>query len=196
MQQIGAAATLALGIVFLAAGTGKALGRERFRETLFLSGLVTPRHVPAARVLLPILELLAGLLLLSGALHPVGLGLALALLAAFTVRAWPSARAGTAVPCSCFGTAGESIDAGLLARNLALVAYGVAGWLAFSSGPGEPLAALVTGPAAGLVASWITVGSLLAAPFVLAQVVSLWQAAPRLADLPALADPGHVGDVT
>jgi putative oxidoreductase len=194
MEHLASATTLALGIVFLAAGSGKLLGRERFRETLLLTGFVAPRHVPAVRVLLPALELLAGVLLVSGALRWLGLLLALGLLVLFTVRAWPAARTGTAVPCSCFGTTGESIDAGMLARNLVLITYAVVGWLALPSGPDGPAVVVTTGPGPRLVTSWVPVACMLVAPFVLAHLVSLWQAAPRLADLPALADPPQTGD--
>lgn len=193
MQLLAVAATSALAAVFLAAGLGKALAHRRFRETLLLTGLVAPRQVPLVRVLLPALEVLVGLLLVSGVLRPLGSVLAVGLLAVFTVRTWPAARSGAALPCSCFGTTGESIDAGLPARNLALIAYAVVGWLAGPAAPGRLLAAFVAGPAPRLVAIWIVAGCLLAAPFVLAHLVSLWRAAPRLADLPALAGAAHGG---
>jgi hypothetical protein len=181
MRDVGALAEAGLGLIFVAAAVGKLVARGRFRAGLLLSGFVPPALVPATVQVLPLAELAAGLLLVSGVLHPLGPVVAVGLLVAFTARAWPLLRSGRAMSCSCFGTAGEFVDAGLVARNGVLVGYGLIGAL---RGPPGRLDLLAT--AAGAVA----LAGVLLAPFLIAQAVSLWHAAPRLASLPSLPGGG------
>jgi Methylamine utilisation protein MauE len=186
MRALAALVELGLGLVFVAAAVGKLLAHGRFRASLLLSGLVPPALVPATVRVLPPLELATGLLLLSGALHPLGPVVAIGLLVAFTARAWPLLRSGRAMSCSCFGTAGEFVDAGLVARNAVLIGYGLVG--ALWGPPGRP--GLLDTAADGAVGTVALAGVLLA-PFLIAQAVSLWAAAPRLASLPSLPGGGR-----
>lgn len=174
-----------LGLVFLVAGLSKVVAPGRFRTTLLLSGMVPAAAVAVTRVAVPVAELGAAALLLSGLAHPAGSVVALALLLAFTVRAWPAVtrqRGPGAIACGCLGTTGERLDTGLVARNLLLIVYAIASL----AGPAaiEPFtsASDVSGWAAGIA----TVG-LAAAPFVLAEAVSLWRAAGHIAELPGLS---------
>lgn len=182
MGTLTIAAGFVLGVLFLVAGLGKLLAAERFATTLVLSGLVPPRLVRPVRVWLPVLELAAATLLLTGLLHPLGPALALALLAAFTIRAWPVVRAtgaDGAIRCSCFGTAGERLDGGLIGRNLVLLAYAVAA-LGVPPIPAAGWQTLADPAALGLVAC------LAAFPFVIAEIVGAWQAAARVDTVPGL----------
>jgi hypothetical protein len=186
-------AVAALGLVFLVAGTGKLVAPGRFRTTLLLSRAVSPRLVPMTRVGLPLLELSVAALLFSDLLHPLGPALALGLLAAVTVRTWPAAmvwRAGAAVSCSCLGTTGERLDAGLVARNLVLIAYGIVAVMAPATPGDRPSAAFapVTSPAAW--ATLVTALCLGLIPSVLAETVSIQWATARVPSLPSLPDVG------
>lgn len=179
-------AAVALGLVFLAAGVGKLVARDRFRTTLLLSGLVPPRLVPVTRAVLPLLELTVGLLSLSGLLHPLGPVLAAGLLGVFIMRAWPVAASKGSVPCNCFGFTGEFLDAGLLARNGVLMGYALFGIWASPPTLGRLPAPYAPGSLETSARNAIVTACLLLAPFVLAEVVSLWRAAAQVAGLPGL----------
>jgi hypothetical protein len=185
MRATAALVEAGLGLVFVAAAVGKLLARGRFRASLLLSGLVPPALVPATVRVLPPVELATGLLLLSGALHPLGPVVAIGLLLVFTARAWPLLRSDRAMSCSCFGTAGEFVDAGLVARNAVLIGCAMAG--ALWRLPGRPDLLTTAGDTA---AGTVTLAGVLLAPFLLAQAVSLWDAAPRLASLRSLPGGG------
>jgi Methylamine utilisation protein MauE len=174
-----------LGLVFLVAGLSKVVKPDRFRVTLLLSGMAAAPLVPATRIVVPVAELGVATLLISGLAHPAGSVMALALLLAFTVsvRAAVTKQPGPgAIACGCLGTAGERLDTGLVARNLLLIAYAIASL----AGPSatEPFTSI---PEVGGWAVGIATAGLAAAPFVLAEIVSLWQATGHIAELPGLS---------
>ncbi|MFI6574676.1 MauE/DoxX family redox-associated membrane protein [Nocardiopsis sp. NPDC050513] len=135
---------LAVAGVFLASGLSKARGTAN-EETwsvlaarLPLSAVRFP--VRAASVAHTAVELVVGTALLAGSwARGPALAAATGLFAAFTLLALYSARAGNAVPCSCFGKTRTSLGWPHVWRNLALTCLAATGLAcATAAGPGLP----------------------------------------------------------
>ena len=172
------ATRLALGFVFVAAGVAKTVWSRRFAETLYLARTVPPGLVPLVRVAVPPLELGAGALVAAGALHPFGAVACGLLLLAFTASTWKASTSGSALPCGCFGVAGTRLDRGMIVRNVVLAGYAAFAGLA-SRGSLDVLTRHPLG-SGGSLAVWLAVAGLLVIPFLLAEVVALWDDAPRV----------------
>jgi hypothetical protein len=153
---------------FAWAAAGKLADRRRWRRAL--NGYAVPAHLRAAAELgLPLAELGVPLLLLLG-LPQLAAGLALVLLAVFSVAILRTRarRGGRAMPCGCFGGTAARDFRLLLARNAVLAAAAAASIAAPASpllrwpgppGQGEvlPLVLAATGLAVASFTSWRTV---------------------------------------
>jgi len=92
-----------LAAVFLAAGVLKASASNQFAVTLIPFTILPATLLPAIAFGLPVIEILAGLLLLIGPTQRVGAVLVLGLSLAFIlIIGWALAN-GIIVSCSCFG---------------------------------------------------------------------------------------------
>jgi uncharacterized membrane protein YphA (DoxX/SURF4 family) len=115
-----------LGTVFALAGLAKLPRRARFEQAVRGYRLVPDRLAPPIARLLPVVELVAGALLLLGfATAPVA-GLLGAFLVVFTGAVAINLARGRAIDCGCYG-AGPSRTIGwpTLVRNLGLLAMAV-----------------------------------------------------------------------
>lgn len=97
---------IALGLVFVAAGALKLADPGAFAEIIARYGLVPLSMVPAVAVVLPALEVAAGL----GIMFEVRLSLAsiTAMLIMFAVVLWYGALAGLDIDCGCFSAAEQA----------------------------------------------------------------------------------------
>jgi hypothetical protein len=170
---------LVAGAAFVVAGVAKVAYNARFATALHLGGVVPSRFVPIVRLVLPPVEVAIGVLLLAG-VEPVAGALAAAALVAFSLSVWPSVRAGTDLPCACFGGSESRTDTGLLARNAVLAGYAV---LAATSAGGTrevvEAAAATCAEAARLSILLLALGF---APFLVARIASAWQSASEIVD--------------
>jgi hypothetical protein len=98
LADAGMAAAAVLAAVLAWAGTAKLQRRQATAEGFAALGIPRPDQAAAG---VPIAELLIAVLLL--AVPPVGAVAALLLLAAFTWIVVQRVRAGSEVPCACFG---------------------------------------------------------------------------------------------
>ncbi|WP_418955694.1 MauE/DoxX family redox-associated membrane protein [Streptomyces tritici] len=139
MYYLGLAARLLLVLVFLAAVVGKTRRRPAFTGfaaslaalRLFPRGLATP--VAAATVGA---EALTAVLLAVPATAAAGLGLAIAVLAAFVAGILAARRGGRLVPCHCFGATSAPLGLPHVIRNALLVAVAAVGLAALTAAPG------------------------------------------------------------
>ena len=178
MVEADVAARLTLGCVLVAAGLAKTVWSRRFAETLYLARTVPPGLVPVVRVVVPPLELAAGVLVAADPLHPLGAVACGLLLLVFTASTWKASTSGSALPCGCFGVAGTRLDRGTIVRNVVL-----AGYAAFAGAAGRgSLDVLVRHPlgSGGSLAVWLATAGLVVIPFLLAEAVALWDDAPRV----------------
>lgn len=145
MAGLGYAAAIVLGVVLGLAAVTKLADRPGTARSFVAFGL--PRSLAAV---VPVVELaVAGALLVAPAW---GAAAALPLLALFTTFLARAIRRGVTAPCNCFGGAGRMPVSGVdLARNVALLAAGVAAL--FAPRPRVPGAgaALVVGAIAAAV---------------------------------------------
>ncbi|MFE6308284.1 MauE/DoxX family redox-associated membrane protein [Nocardiopsis sp. NPDC057823] len=121
---------LAVAGIFLASGLAKVRGRDNETTWAVLAERLRLRRLPVrtASAAHSAVELAIGLVLLTGTWARVpALAAATALFAAFTLLALYSARAGTAVPCSCFGRARTDLGWPHVWRNLALTCAAATG---------------------------------------------------------------------
>ncbi|GGV19915.1 hypothetical protein GCM10010495_38750 [Kitasatospora herbaricolor] len=116
---------------------------------------------------------------------PVGLALATALLAPFTLLALAAARRGSGTPCRCFGRSTTPLGAVHAVRNAALLAVALAGLVA--SGPLASTPA-TAGPAHGgpavTFAAWLAGGVLGLLASALDDLVGLFRPLPRKEQTP------------
>jgi uncharacterized membrane protein YphA (DoxX/SURF4 family) len=120
---VNGAILLLLGVVFATAALAKFASPEPFRATI--RRLYGPRAAGPMSLVIPVMELLLGGWLISGASPQKAAAVAVVVLLAFTavlMRIW---RKG--LTCGCFGEASESAPAGM-ARNVMLIALGT--WVA------------------------------------------------------------------
>jgi hypothetical protein len=170
---------LVAGAVFVVAGLAKVAFSARFATALHLGGVVSSRFVPLVRFVLPPIEFAIGVLLLMG-VEPVAGTLAATALAVFSLSVWPSVRAGTDLPCACFGAAESRTDYGLLARNAVLIGY--AGLAAASAGGARDVVEAASTSWAEAARLSILLLTLAFAPFVVARIASAWQSASEIVD--------------
>jgi len=120
---------LALGLAFLAAGILKVMDPGEFALTLAKLRLLPPLLVGAAAILLPWVEIVAGLaLIVTRRYRDAATCLILSLLAVFTMVLIAGMIRGSAGSCGCFGSGMAFLnrpDVGLV-RNLFLIAAAAA----------------------------------------------------------------------
>jgi hypothetical protein len=157
-----------IGGMFLVALAGKLRDPAAFR--LALRGFrVVPRHLerPAASAVLAA-EAAVVLLLTARASAPIGLALAVLLLAAFTAGTARVVARGDRVPCGCFGRSSAPIGRAHVARNALLAVAGAAGAVAgLAPGAGEldgPALLVLSLFALAVVAVLLLADQVLAAP--------------------------------
>jgi uncharacterized membrane protein len=148
-----------LGVVFALALGGKLRSRRSFAD--FAASLDGLRWLPGpARTAAPLavvaVEGASIPLLAVPATVPLGFGLALLTLAAFTASVGWSLRRGDTVRCQCFGTDSGPMGASQVARNGVLLVGAAAGLLASAAGPASasaaPVGAVIAAAAGALVA--------------------------------------------
>ena len=122
MDAILLVSRLVLAAVFVVAAVAKAFDRPGTRRALEQFG-VPAAVVPAAALVLPVVELAVAALLLPEATAQAGAIAAAALLAAFTVAVGVALARGTEAECHCFGAvSAHPVGPGTLGRNVALLA--------------------------------------------------------------------------
>lgn len=170
------AAQVVLIVVFAVAGGAKIVFASRFRETLYLSGLLPARLVPTVRWLVPIVEVSVAILLAVAPRQTFGPGLAAIALTSFSVAAWRVRRTSASVPCACFGSSESRFDVGVIARNAILLCYAILVALRARDAPG------VLDDAGRPLLLLLTVALLTALPALAKSAASSWDAAGELAD--------------
>ncbi|GAA2216076.1 methylamine utilization protein MauE [Nonomuraea monospora] len=159
MEYVALAARCALGIVFLAAVAGKVRGREAFeafrRSVPALVPLPRGRVPAALPATVVAVETATVLLLTMEFTAPAGLGLAGAVLLAFSLGIRYALRSGSRAPCNCFSTSSAPLSRRHLVRNAVLIAVAVTGLAASSTQAGtqaHPAGAVLALAAGGLIA--------------------------------------------
>lgn len=132
--------------VFIVAAVGKVRGRAAFAA--FAASVRTLRLLPggwsaAAAAAVAVIEGGTLLLLALPSTVHLGFGLAVGLLAVFTMGILASMRRGQRVPCRCFGASGTPMGPVHVIRNLALMMAGAVGLVASlvagqGGGPAHP----------------------------------------------------------
>jgi len=113
-----------LGGLFVAASWDKILHPARFVEDVANYGILPPLLVNLCALILPWLEMIAGLFLVLG-FFPKSSALILSLLlASFTVAISINIARGAEIDCGCFG-AGEELSWATLLRDLLLLAMAI-----------------------------------------------------------------------
>ncbi|MDE2371502.1 MAG: methylamine utilization protein MauE [Burkholderiales bacterium] len=120
---IAHAAAACVGALMLIAAVEKWRDLATFRDALDNYRLLPAAAVPAFALALPLLEALAGALLLPLATRQLGAALALALWLTYTAAiAINLLRGRDRIDCGCGGAAHTPLGAGLLLRNAVLMA--------------------------------------------------------------------------
>ncbi len=105
--RIAFGASMALAVVFIAAGIGKLLGQSAFLLALQTFPL-SERLIAFVAGWLPWLELVVGLCLLAGIVPQIASGVAVLLAAAFILHnGWMIANGMAYQPCPCLGVLGQ-----------------------------------------------------------------------------------------
>jgi uncharacterized membrane protein YphA (DoxX/SURF4 family) len=123
---------LLLGVIFLVSAAAKLISLTAFDDSLRSFGLLTPTMVPLFVYLIPALELLLSLLLLSG-IHVEKSAMASTIMLVIFLAAAASASISGAVVenCGCFGEIYRSgLGVGFFVRNgilllMAVLLYGI-----------------------------------------------------------------------
>lgn len=107
-EQIVGAAAVVVGAVLLAAGLAKAVNPRVFATQIADYGIVPAAVAGVLARVIPVSELVAGVLLLAGLAAPpqlrqAGAGLAMILLAAFLAALAHAYTRGRKIACACFG---------------------------------------------------------------------------------------------
>ncbi len=111
-----------VGTVLLLAAVGKLRDPDAFRDAVENYQVLPVTQVPAFARAVPLLEALAGAMLLPVASRPWGAGLALALWLMFTAAILINLRRGRdRIDCGCGGGAHTPLGKGLVMRNAALM---------------------------------------------------------------------------
>jgi uncharacterized membrane protein YphA (DoxX/SURF4 family) len=130
---LGLSLRVALGAVFVFAGSIKILNPELFANEIYEYKILTgPLHplINVVAVTLPWIELVAGLLLITGMFVRASALVAMCMSIVFFFAIASVLARGLKITCGCFGTVGESFVG---PHNLAIdfVLLAVAGWLMF-----------------------------------------------------------------
>jgi hypothetical protein len=160
-----------VGFLFALAGAIKIIFPAPFRDTL-TEMKVTGGLQLVIRIVLPVLELVTGLTILSGTWTSAACWMALALLVFFVVMMWGAVTRGEGIPCACFGGR-KPVDISLIVRNVVLGSYASAA--AIAAPPGH----LPWDSDIMPVAAWAA--ALVVIPFGFSQLVFLWQQSVRAA---------------
>ncbi|TYB53468.1 methylamine utilization protein MauE [Nonomuraea sp. PA05] len=164
MEYVALAARCALGIVFLAAVAGKVRGREAFeafrRSVPALVPLPRGRVQAALPATVVAVESATVLLLTTEFTAPAGLGLAGAVLLAFSLGIRYALRSGSRTPCNCFSTSSAPLSSRHLVRNAVLIAVAVTGLAASFAQASSAQAGAQTHPAGAVLA--LAAGGLIA----------------------------------
>ncbi len=121
---------LALGLVLLTAALAKLVDVGSLAQQVHNFRLVPLASENLLAMIVPWIELLAGLSLVLGIRARSGAWVGTALMAVFTVAVALAMARGLNFECGCFGTADATRIGGLkLAQNLGLLALGVGGSL-------------------------------------------------------------------
>jgi uncharacterized membrane protein YphA (DoxX/SURF4 family) len=116
-----------LGAVFLYAGSTKVGDPDGFAQALYNYRILPGLLINPMAIVLPWIEVMVGLSLLSGILYVGGAFLATGLLSTFAVALGISMLRGLDIACGCFSTSGTggSISWSYLLRDLFLLAMAV-----------------------------------------------------------------------
>ena len=128
------AARLALGALFVVAGISKGLDPAAFAQEIANYQLL-PALAPHLAIVLPAMEIVAGLALVVGPApwRQAGAAAIALLLLALTGAVTLAVARGLDISCGCFGAGGDRVSGWTVARNLALLS--VAGLLTVKTGP-------------------------------------------------------------
>ncbi len=120
-MSVASLAAILLGVVLLLSGALKVVGPPVWKAQAAELGV--PRPVA---VTVPLVELVLGVLLVLGVGRRAAAGLAVLLLAGFTVFVVRLLRRGQRAPCACFGALSRSeLGWSAVVRNLVLIGLGV-----------------------------------------------------------------------
>jgi uncharacterized membrane protein YphA (DoxX/SURF4 family) len=162
LMEAAPALQVALGMVLLVSGIGKARDRHSLVAGALRYRVLAPGVVRPAAALLPFVEVSLGAALLLGVWHRPTAWLAAALFAIFAVAVGINLRRGRAIPCHCFGaSAADRIGPLSLARLLILVLLAL---IVARSDPADGLRSMVSGPvdrtlslaSVAVAAVWVT----------------------------------------
>lgn len=119
---------IVLAAVFIYAGVGKVMDPVGFAQDIFNYRLLPGWLVNPVSVVLPWVEIAAGLSLLTGVLLPGGALVVTGLLAVFASALAISLARGLDISCGCFGSSAsaQGITWWYLLRDLALLSMGAA----------------------------------------------------------------------
>lgn len=119
---------IVLAVVFIYAGVGKVMDPAGFAQDILNYRLIPGWMVNPVAVVLPWVEIVAGLSLLTGVLLPGGALVVTGLLAVFASALAISLARGLDISCGCFGSSSsaQGITWWYLLRDLALFSMGAA----------------------------------------------------------------------
>ena len=144
LQDAASALQVALGIVLLMSGIGKARDRHSLVAGALRYRVLAPDLVRPAAALLPFVEVGLAVALLIGVSHRPTAWLAAALFAAFSVAVGINLRRGRAIPCHCFGASEADRTGPLsLARLLILILLAL---IVAQSDSSDSLRSMLSGP--------------------------------------------------
>ena len=125
------AAQITAGLIFLAAALPKIADLSAFASSIHnfhLEAVVPMAATNILAIMIPWVELIAGLALVSGVRPRAGAYVYTALMAIFTIGVIQALARGLSFDCGCFGKAGSAtIGAKKVAENLVMMAIGMIG---------------------------------------------------------------------
>lgn len=131
-----------LGCTLAWAAIAKLRALDKFRNAVRDFAMVPATLVVPLSRMIPIAELVLGLLVLVGVQLRITAGIAALLLLAFTVAVVMNLRRGHRVSCACFGASDSPISAWVVLRNGCLLLAAVSVALGGPAGPLEPIEAI------------------------------------------------------
>ncbi len=136
---IGVGAGIFLGLVFTAAGLGKLLLQTEALQFFIFNEYLSPALAKGIYIWLPRLEIVIGLLLISGVAARLGAAFSLALIAGFIINnVWLLSKGMGDEPCGCFGlteifTQTQLTTVGALYLDVVMLAFAIIIWLCYQS---------------------------------------------------------------
>lgn len=116
-----------LGILLLAAGVGKLLNVADFQKAIRAYRLLPPAIAPSVSVVLPVVEIAAGLALVCGVFRPLPQYAASGLFVVFAIGvAVNLLRGNDRLACGCFGSSGKAVSWQIVMRNVGLIGIALA----------------------------------------------------------------------